>query len=79
MKAYKIKFVDNSEIVVRFHNTGCVTIIDNGYEHEIGMWKKTDDENWMYSCILFNTNHCVKDWKQKDLAIRIACVWKNRK
>jgi hypothetical protein len=79
MKAYKVKFVNGIEYSVRFHGTGGVTIVDKNGEHEIGMWKKPNDESWMYRCQLFNNSICEKDWEQRGLAERLACYWRHRK
>ena len=80
MKAYKVKFVDGTKYSVRFHKTGGVTIVDKNGEHEIGMWKKPEDEEcWMYRCLIFDTNYTEKDWGQRGLAERLACYWKRLK
>lgn len=80
MKTYKVKFIDGTEYRVRFHNTGGVTVVDENGEHEIGTWEKPSDESCMYRCFLFDGYYWEKDWKQKDLADRLASWWKkNRK
>lgn len=79
MKAYKVKFIDGTQYNVRFHKTGGVTIVDKNGEHEIGMWRKPSDESWMYGCFLSDGYYWEKDWKQKDLADRLAIWWKKNK
>ena len=80
MKVYKVKFVDGTQYSVRFHKTGGVTIVDKNGEHEIGMWKRpNNNECWMYKCQLFNSSICEKDWDQRGLAERLACYWRHKK
>lgn len=79
MKTYKVKFINNIEYSVRFHKTGCVTIVDKDGEHEIGMWKKPANKDYMYRCKLFNDDLVEKAWEQGSLGERLACYWYRKK
>ena len=79
MKAYKVKFIDDTEYSVRFHNTGGVTLVDNNGEHEVGTWIKPKNDSCCYTCFMFDSNKHLKNWKQKNLADNVAVVWRKMK
>ncbi len=80
MKAYKYKFKgDNDDFTVRFHNTGCVTIVDKNGEHEVGMWIRPKDDNHNYKGWLFEAKYPEYAWEQKDLGAYLLSKWYNKK
>lgn len=76
MKTYNVKFVDGTNIKVRFYKTGGFTITDKNGEHEVGIWVKPSNDCFMYRGKIFEKEHPIKDWKMKDLADRLAIAWK---
>lgn len=68
MKAYKYKTKQGENFSVRFHNTGCVTIVDKNGEHEIGIWKKPENVDCIYKAKMFESENVRWGWKQEDLA-----------
>lgn len=74
MKAYKFN-TNKGDFTVRFHNTGCVTIVDKNGEHEIGMWIKPKDNIHNYKGWLFNAKHPEYAWEQKTLGAYLLSNW----
>lgn len=72
MKTYKFKSIKSGEqFKVRFYPTGIFTIFDKNGEHEIGMWRRPEEEECMFRAFIFNTFAVLQDFKQADLAYHL--------
>jgi hypothetical protein len=77
MKTYKYKSIKSGEeFKVRFYPTGIFTIFDKNGEHEVGMWRRPEGEEYMFRAFVFNSMAVVCEFKQVDLAYRLLSLYR---
>lgn len=77
MKAFKFKTTTGNEYKVRFYDTGVYTVFDNNGEHEVGLWRKTEERG--YEGRAFDENFTHFYFKMEDLAYWLLRVFMRRK